>query len=466
MGSINQLWFNKWQDNTSWLLNDSILQSIDTNSWKVNIILWTFFWDEWKWRIVDNEAKKYSVVARCQWGWNAWHTLVIGGKKIVLHTLPSWIVTPETTNIIWGWVVIDPAWVLDELNELEEYWVNDTTNRLKISDQAHFILPTHRLLDMANEQAKWKWKIGSTGKWIWPAYSDRTSREWLYVYLLHDENEFKEAYNSLKAKHMILLKAMNFDVTQSKIDNMSLEEYERKWFDWIKRLKKHEIINVSNYANSILDAWTDILAEWAQWTLLDINHWTYPFVTSSDTWTTWVLTGLWISHKRLWDIMWVTKAYSTRVWGWPFPTALKWELWVLLWDKWQEFWATTKRRRDTWWLDLVALKYSAEINWLTSLALTKLDILSNDYPKIQVATWYKYANWVELKHFPSCAKEMQLIEPVYESLEWWNEDISKAREFDELPKTAQIFIKRIEEIVQTPIKLIWVWPDREEIIIK
>ena len=419
----------------------------------VDILLGLQWGDEGKGKIVDVLTKNYKTIARFQGGPNAGHTLEFEGRKHVLHTIPSGIFHEDVSNIVGNGVVIDPVIFKQEIDKLEVQDKN-VTNRLYISRKAHLILPTHRVLDAASEASKGKKKIGSTLKGIGPTYMDKTGRNGLRVGDL-ELDDFMERYNNLKAKHeqMISLHNYEYDVT----------EWENEWFAAVDYLKGLNLIDSEEHFHQTLKKGEHILAEGAQGTLLDIDFGTYPFVTSSNTTSAGACTGMGIAPTTIRNVYGIFKAYVTRVGSGPFPTELKDETGTHLQNKGNEFGSTTGRPRRCGWLDLPALKYAIAINGVTELNMMKADVLS-ELDEIKVCTHYIYRG-KKLDYLPFKIDE-NLIEPVYETLPGWHEDLTQMKSEEEFPATFKNYISYIEEKTETPIGIVSVGPDRAQTIIR
>lgn len=419
---------------------------------KVDVVLGLQWGDEGKGKVVDVLTPSYGVIARFQGGPNAGHSLKFNDRKYVLHTIPSGIFRAGAVNVIGNGVVMDPVIFAEEVRELEKEG-EDINGRIRISKRAHLIIPTHRMLDAASEQAKGKTKIGSTLKGIGPTYMDKTGRNGLRVgdILLPD---FKERYDALKAKHEQILGSYGFkyDVT----------EYEKQWFEALDAVKRFDIIDSEYEMDAYLRRGKGILAEGAQGTMLDIDFGTYPFVTSSNTTTAGVCTGLGIAPNRIGRIYGIFKAYCTRVGSGPFPTELFDKDGDTLCEVGCEVGATTGRRRRCGWLDLVALKYAVMINGVNSLIMMKSDVL-NGFDTIKVATSY-IVDGKKTDRYPF--DPMAKVEPVYTEFKGWKCDISKARSYDELPEELKKYISFIETELQVPIKIVSVGADRAETILR
>ena len=348
---------------------------------KVDVLLGLQWGDEGKGKIVDVLTPEYDIIARFQGGPNAGHTLEFNGIKHVLHTIPSGIFHEKTINIIGNGVLIDLLIFQREIDKLKTREV-DASKNLKISKKAHLILPSHRLLDAAYENAKGLTKIGSTLKGIGPAYTDRTARNGLRVGDLLNPN-FMQKYNQLKNQHLEILKFHKFDYENHQIENMSFAEYELQWLSVIENIKKFDLIDSEYYINQALKDNKSILAEGAQGSMLDVDFGSYPFVTSSNTITAGVCTGLGVSPDKIGKVIGICKAYCTRVGSGPFPTELFDSVGEKLRAEGHEFGSTTGRPRRCGWLDLPALQYAIMLNGVTELVITKIDVL-NSFETIKV----------------------------------------------------------------------------------
>ena len=367
---------------------------------KIDVVLGLQWGDEGKGKVVDVLTPDYKVIARFQGGPNAGHSLVFDGDGFVLHTVPSGIFRKDSVNVIGNGVVIDPVILMDEIRAIEAK-AGDITGKLQISKRAHLILPTHRMLDAASEAAKGKSKIGSTLKGIGPTYMDKTGRNGLRIGDILSP-EFASRYNALKQKHFGLLAQypdFQFDIT----------EYEQKWMQAVEDLKRFPFIESEIVINGYLQQDIPILAEGAQGSMLDIDFGTYPFVTSSNTMTAGVCTGLGVAPCRVGKVMGIFKAYCTRVGSGPFPTELFDDTGESLRQIGHEFGATTGRPRRCGWLDLVALKYAVMMNGVSELIMMKADVL-NTFKTIKVAVAYEIGG-KRMDYFPFESGEE--VTPVY-----------------------------------------------------
>jgi len=417
----------------------------------VDVLLGLQWGDEGKGKIVDVLTNKYHSIARFQGGPNAGHTLIFEGRKNVLHTIPSGIFHEGVKNIVGNGVVIDPIIFKKEIEKLEVQ-DKDVTSRLYISRKAHLILPTHRILDAASEASKGKLKIGSTLKGIGPTYMDKTGRNGLRVGDI-ELSTFKERYNQLKAKHAELINLHNFEY--------DITENEKEWFEAIAYLKTLNLLDNEEFFRQSLKKGENILAEGAQGTLLDIDFGSYPFVTSSTTTAAGACTGLGISPRSINNVFGIFKAYCTRVGSGPFPTELFDEVGERIQDVGREFGATTGRPRRCGWLDLPALNYAITINGVTELMMMKADVLSG-LDEIKVCTHYMYGG-KKIDYLPFSVEDGN-VEPVYETLPGWSEDLTQIKDKADFPKTFVDYINYIEEKTETPIGIVSVGPDREQTI--
>lgn len=417
----------------------------------VDVLLGLQWGDEGKGKIVDFLAKKYDIIARFQGGPNAGHTLYLGDKKVVLHTIPSGVFHPNLLNVIGNGVVIDPVSFQIECEEIKSLGV-DLEAVLLISERAHLILPTHKALDRANELAKGKNKIGSTLKGIGPTYMDKTGRNGLRVGDIL-QPDFTERYNALKEKHFTMLKQMDA------LEDIS--EWENEFFKSVDQLRKYKIIAVEYWLNEQINKGMKVLAEGAQGTMLDIDFGTYPFVTSSNTITAGLCTGLGIAPKWVGKVYGITKAYCTRVGGGPFPTELNNAEGEQLRKLGNEFGATTGRPRRCGWIDLVALNYACMINGVTDLIITKADVLDGmDF--VDVCEEYKINNELT-KVFPYDINE-QSIEPIYTQLKQWEKPLSSCITKTDLPDSFTQLVELIEKNTQVKVSYVSNGVGREQLI--
>jgi adenylosuccinate synthase len=413
---------------------------------KVDAMLGIFFGDEGKGKIIDVLAPKYDAVARFAGGPNAGHTIIFNGRKFVLRSIPSGIFSEEKINIIGNGCVVAPDLFMGEARELEAAGY-ELKNRLHISKRAHLILPTNRLLDKAYEAAKGKAKIGTTAKGIGPTYADKASRTGLRVGDIL-EPDFDERYARLKASHERTLKSLNYT-------DYDVTEEEKTWMEGVDFMRQFQLTDSEIEINRLLDEGKNIMAEGAQGTFLDICFGTYPYVSSSNTITGGVCTGLGVAPCRIGEVYGIFKAYSTRVGAGKFPSEDFGPDGEKLCELGHEFGAVTGRRRRTGWLDLVALRYAIMLNGVTHLCMMKSDVL-DDFDTIKVCVAYT-VNGKRIDHFPY---NVENVEPVYEELPGWKCDITGLRSKKDFPEAFKNYIRFVEEGLKTPIKIISVGPDR------
>ena len=419
----------------------------------VDLLLGLQWGDEGKGKIVDVLTKDYDIIARFQGGPNAGHTLEFDGIKHVLRTIPSGIFHDKSINVIGNGVVIDPVVFVKELEGLDKYHI-DYVSKLIISRKAHLILPTHRLLDAASEASKGKAKIGSTLKGIGPTYMDKTGRNGIRVGDLELET-FKQKYKSLAKKHVAMIDFYDVEI------QYDLDEVETEFFESIEKLKKLTFIDSEEYLNQAIKSGKTILAEGAQGSLLDIDFGTYPFVTSSNTTAAGACTGLGVAPGKINEVYGIFKAYTTRVGSGPFPTELFNKIGAKMAKVGHEFGAVTGRARRCGWLDLVALKYTCEVNGVTQLMMMKSDVLSG-FDHLKVCTSYNYKGEI-IKHLPYNI-EAENVTPIYTNLKCWKEDLTKMTEASQLPKELNDYIDFLEKELELPIKIVSVGPDRKQTI--
>lgn len=418
---------------------------------KADVLLGLQWGDEGKGKVVDVLTPKYDLVARFQGGPNAGHTLEFKGQKYVLRSIPSGIFQGGKINIIGNGVVLDPALFKGEVEDLERSG-HDLTQRLLISKKAHLILPTHRLLDAAYEAAKGSGKIGTTGKGIGPAYTDKISRNGVRVGdILHD---FQAKYKAAVDRHKEILAQLNFEY--------DLAPLEAAWFAGIDCLKRFQLIDSDHYINKHLATGNTVLAEGAQGTMLDIDFGSYPYVTSSNTICAGACTGMGVAPRRIGEVYGIFKAYCTRVGSGPFPTELSDETGDEMRRIGNEFGSVTGRPRRCGWVDLVALRYAIMINGVTKLIMMKSDVMDT-FPVIKACVAYKI-NGVETEDFPYDINEG--VEPVYTEIPGWQTDMTKMQSEDEFPEEFNAYLAFLEQELEVPIAIVSVGPDREQTIIR
>lgn len=417
---------------------------------KIDVLLGLQWGDEGKGKVVDVLTPRYDAVARFQGGPNAGHTLEFEGKKYVLRSIPSGIFQHGQVNIIGNGVVLDPVLFQEEAEALEKSGIA-LKEILKISKKVHLIMPTHRLLDAANEKAKGGAKIGTTGKGIGPTYTDKISRNGLRLGdVFHD---FETKYTNARNKHIATLKSMG--------ENPEFEELEQRWLKAIEYIKGYDIVDSEYLINGLLREGKSILCEGAQGTLLDVDFGSYPFVTSSNTICAGACSGLGVAPNKIGEVFGIFKAYCTRVGSGPFPTELFDETGKRIRDLGHEYGAVTGRERRCGWIDLVALKYSIMINGVTQLIMMKSDVL-DDFDEIKVCVAYKIKG-KETTQFPFSIDE-NAIEPVYVTLPGWKTDMTRFKSESEFPQAFSEYVKFLEKELETPITIISIGPDREQTI--
>ena len=418
---------------------------------KVDALLGIVFGDEGKGKVVDVFTPEYDVVARFAGGPNAGHTIIFEGQKFVLRSIPSGIFAKDKVNIIGNGCVIAPDLFMAEAKELEAAGY-DLKERLHISKRAHLILPTHRVLDRAYEAAKGKAKVGTTGKGIGPTYSDKAARIGLRVGDILDR--FEEKYAALKARHEQILKDLHYT-------DYDITDEEKLWLEGVEYLRGFHLTDTEIEINRYLKEGKNVLAEGAQGTMLDIDHGTYPFVSSSNTTSGGVCTGLGVGPTDIREVFGIFKAYSTRVGSGPFPVELFDETGDTLREVGHEYGAVTGRNRRCGWVDLVALKYAIMINGVTDLIMMKGDVLDS-FKKIYVCTAYRKDGEITTE----MPYDTEGWEAVYEELPGWNTPLTALRSEEELPQLFKDYIEYIEKATGTPITMVSVGPDRDATIMR
>lgn len=411
--------------------------------------------DEGKGKVVDLFTKQADIVVRFQGGNNAGHTLVVNGDKTVLHLVPSGALHSDKLCVIGNGVVVDPEILIQEIQALKARGHLSNDEQLRISEQAHVIMPYHKLIDQARERLRGEGMIGTTGRGIGPAYEDKVARIGIRFVDLLEEDTFREKLQrNIEEKNFYLKailkeKALDFDKIHA-----SYGRY---------RAKLHKYVtNTGLLLDREIRAGKRVLFEGAQGTLLDVDHGTYPYVTSSSTITGGACSGSGVGPQHIQQVIGISKAYTTRVGSGPFPTELHGPEGETLRREGAEFGATTGRSRRCGWFDAVGVRHAVRMNGMTGIALTKLDVLTG-FKEIPICTAYRYQGEV-LHEFPASSKVMQNAQPVYEGMEGWEAPLDKAREFSDLPASAQKYVRRIEEIVGTKIVLVSVGPGREQTI--
>lgn len=422
------------------------------NTAKVDVLLGLQWGDEGKGKVVDVLTPQYDVIARFQGGPNAGHTLEFEGEKYVLRSIPSGIFQGGKTNIIGNGVVLAPDLFMQEAKDLEKSG-HDLKKCLHISKKAHLIMPTHRLIDAAQEANKGKNKVGTTGKGIGPTYTDKISRTGLRVGDILDN--FKEKYEAHKVAHLEILKALNYS-------DFDITETEKVWLEGIEYMKTFQLVDSEHEVNNFLKAGKSILCEGAQGTMLDVDFGSYPFVTSSNTICAGACSGLGIGPNKVGDVFGIMKAYCTRVGAGPFPTELFDEDGKKIRDLGHEYGAVTGRERRCGWIDLVALKYAIMINGVTKLIMMKSDVLDT-FSTIKACVAYN-VNGKETTELPYSLENN--VTPIYKEIQGWQTDLTKCTKEEELPQAFKDYINFLEKELETPIVILSVGPDRAQTIVR
>lgn len=425
----------------------------------VDVLLGLQWGDEGKGKVVDYLAPKYDVVARFQGGPNAGHTLEFDGNKHVLHQVPSGIFHENIKNVIGNGVVLDPVvFIKKEIEGLKKYNINFSKN-LFISKKASIIIPTHRLLDKASELSKGANKIGSTLKGIGPTYQDKVARRALRVgdILLPD---FKQKYDGLVAEHKSVLDYYKLDYTGTE-DNLAT--LEKEFFEAIEVLKGFNLIDSEYFINQAIAEGKSVMAEGAQGSMLDVDFGSYPFVTSSNTTTAGVCSGLGIAPKHIREVFGIFKAYCTRVGSGPFPTELNDEEGQKIRDIGREYGSTTGRPRRCGWIDLPALKYAIMINGVTQLFMMKADVL-NSFENIKACTDYKTNQGLtDQVPYDLCTTP---VEPVWKTIKGWNCSTDNLKDFEKIPSELSDYLSFLESELNVPISLVSIGPERNQTLMK
>ncbi|HVZ40070.1 MAG TPA: adenylosuccinate synthase [Candidatus Kapabacteria bacterium] len=417
----------------------------------VQVIVGAQWGDEGKGKVVDLLAEQSDIVARYQGGANAGHTLVVGDRKYVLHLIPSGILHDNVVCVIGNGVVIDPVALMEEIALLESFGIS-IEGRLKISHKAHLIMPYHKLLDTLQESGQ---KIGTTGRGIGPAYIDKYSRTGIRIVDLLDRAILEE-----KLRRGIAQKNEWFRKVYD-AEELDVERTVAEYLEFDRKIDSY-ITDTTYFVN---EAWREgkrLLVEGAQGALLDIDHGTYPFVTSSSPTSGGACTGLGLPPTAIGGVIGIAKAYCTRVGNGPFPTELDDETGERLRSEGGEFGATTGRPRRCGWLDLVALRYSAMVNGITEIVLTKLDVLNN-FDELRVCTDY-LLDGRPLKYFPCDCATLERVQPVYETFKGWNSSLADCRAYADLPKAARDYVEMIERAIGARVSYIGTGPGRDEVV--
>ncbi len=419
------------------------------------IIVGSQWGDEGKGKITDFLADRSEVVVRSQGGNNAGHTVISAGAEYKLHLIPSGILNKDSLNIIGNGVVVDLSVLLGEMEQLQERGIS--FERFHLSDRAHLIMPYHKLIDGLEESAKGEAKIGTTKRGIGPAYSDKVNRVGIRICDLMEFDEFQHKLHIiLKQKNLLLEKIYG----EEPLDEGAIV---KEFAALAERIRPY-VADTSVLVNESLKAGKKVLFEGAQAVHLDIDHGTYPFVTSSSPCAGGALTGTGVGPTKIDAVVGVAKAYTTRVGSGPFPTELHDVYGETLRKVGGEYGVTTGRPRRCGWLDGVVLRYSARVCGMTDLALTKLDVL-DQLSELKICVAYRYGGQV-MREFPASLSAMEQCEPIYETLPGWQQDISSCRNYEELPENAKAYIKRVEELTETLVSIVAVGPDRQQTILR
>ncbi len=420
------------------------------------VIIGTQWGDEGKGKVVDLFSQDADYIVRFQGGNNAGHTLVVNNKKYIFHLIPSGILHKDKMCMIGNGVVLDPGVLIEELDKLENNGFSVTPDNLMISEHLHVIMPYHKALDIAREAKKGKGKIGTTGRGIGPCYEDKVARTGIRMNDLLDNEIFaSKLEKNVTEKNFLLTKFLDSEPIET-------EKIYRSYTEYAERLRPY-VGSVSRELSKAFEKDSNILFEGAQGTHLDIDHGTYPYVTSSNVVAGNACCGSGIGPTRINKVIGICKAYTTRVGGGPFVTELTDDVGKHIQQSGGEYGATTGRPRRCGWLDVVVVNNSVRLNGLSWLAMTKLDVLTGIDP-LKICVAYRY-NGKEINHFPAQTKILENCEPVYETLPGWKESIREVREFERLPENAKRYVRRVEELTGTDIKLISVGPERDQTIL-
>ncbi len=412
--------------------------------------------DEGKGKVVDLFTHEADIIVRFQGGNNAGHTLVVDGTKTVLHLVPSGALHPDKLCVIGNGVVVDPEILIEEIHALKAQGHLVDDGQLRISEQAHVIMPYHKLIDQARERLRGEGMIGTTGRGIGPAYEDKVARVGIRFVDLLEEDTFREKLERNIQEKNFYLKAI------LKEKALDFDKIHDSYGSFREKLR-HYVTNTGLLLDQQIRAGKRVLFEGAQGTLLDVDHGTYPYVTSSSTITGGACSGSGVGAQHIQQVIGISKAYTTRVGSGPFPTELDGPDGETLRREGAEFGATTGRSRRCGWFDAVGVRHAVRMNGMTGIALTKLDVLTG-FKKIPICTAYRYEG-KSITEFPASSKVMQNAHPVYEEMDGWSEPLDNVREFSDLPKSAQKYVRRIEKIIGTEIILVSVGPGREQTIL-
>lgn len=418
------------------------------------IVIGTQWGDEGKGKIVDNLAEKADVVVRYQGGNNAGHTVVVDGVQFKLHLLPSGILYKGKTCIVGNGVVVDPAAIIKEITGMKEKGID--TSGLKISNRAHVIMPYHRLLDEAEETDRGEFKIGTTKRGIGPCYMDKNSRSGIRIVDMMDEEEFTVKLKvNIEAKNRVLQKIYG-------VDGLDYETVKAEYLAYAEILRPY-VKDTAVILNQAVKKGKKVLFEGAQATLLDLDHGTYPYVTSSNPIAGGACTGAGIGPSRIDTVIGVVKAYTTRVGAGPFPTELEDEIGDHIRERGSEYGTTTGRPRRCGWLDACIIGYAGMLSGIDYMAVTRLDIL-DDLKTLKICVGYKY-NGQLLEEFPASLNVLAKVEPVYEEFSGWEESTTQVRKYEDLPLNARRYLERLSEVAEIKIGIVSVGPQREQTIV-
>ncbi|HVO22406.1 MAG TPA: adenylosuccinate synthase [Candidatus Margulisiibacteriota bacterium] len=412
--------------------------------------------DEGKGKVVDLLAQHADIIARYQGGNNAGHTLVVDGRKTVLHLVPSGVLHPGKVCVIGNGVVIDPAVLLTEIDELRQRGCLKSDDLLKISDRAHLIMPYHRAIDQARERLRGEGRIGTTGRGIGPTYEDKMARIGIRVADFFDDDTFTDALRRTIEEKNAYLSGMLKEQT------LDFEAIHRQYRAFRQRLAPY-VCDTAVYLHAALHGSKRVLLEGGQGTMLDVDHGTYPYVTSSNTVAGAACTGTGIAPNQITSVIGIVKAYTTRVGSGPFPTELHDDLGKKLRQDGDEFGATTGRPRRCGWFDAVVVRHAVRLNGMSGLALTKIDVLTG-FDTIRMCTGYEF-NGQRLADFPASSAVLRAIQPIYEEWPGWKEPLNKARSLSDLPANARAYIRRLEEVTGAPMTMVSVGAGRDETIL-
>ena len=428
---------------------------MSSNDPRTLVVIGAQWGDEGKGKIVDLLAENADVVVRFQGGNNAGHTLVVGDQRTVLHLVPSGVLHPGTVCVVGNGVVVDPVVLLSEVDALHGRGLLLEPSELRLSEQAHVILPYHKAIDLARERLRGKGKIGTTGRGIGPAYEDKVARIGIRMIDLVEEETFREKLRrTLEEKNVYMSSILGEEA-------LDFDEIFDEFRAVADRLRPH-VCDTAWFLDGEIQAGRRVLFEGGQGTMLDVDHGTYPFVTSSSCVASSAAAGAGVAAKRIRTTLGITKAYTTRVGSGPFPTELEGETGDRLRRDGDEFGATTGRPRRCGWFDGVVVRHAARLSALDGLAITKLDVLGGFDP-IRICVAYEI-DGERVEHFPASVSRIQRANPVYEDLPGWSGDVSGARRLEDLPTNARRYLDRLEALTEIPVRIVSVGPGREATI--